>query len=350
MGLRGILLQQQLPLAAIILAAIAAATAASEPNSSCIRRCGSLQIPYPFGTSEECCLDRSFLITCNNSTPFLGGSNELKVLDVSMDGEMRVSSQIARDCPNEPGNNASESAYGFSLLDHFLISPTKNKFTAVGCNTVAVIVGIIVGDENYTTGCLSLCNSIESVGNGSCDGIGCCQISIPQGMSLFGLAVSSWYNDSTVADFNPCSFGFVSEDEAYNFSSLDLMNLQNRETVPVVLDWTVGNETCTDAKTNLTSYGCKANQSECYNSINGPGYFCNCSSGFEGNPYLHDGCQDINECEISKPCNMTCTNIPGSYKCGCSKGYEGDGMKHGTGCRPIVSNSRRIAIELEYHL
>jgi hypothetical protein len=62
-------------------------------------------------------------------------------------------------------------------------------------------------------------------------------------------------------------------------------------TFPVVLDWAVGNETCPDAKKNLTSYACKAQPSECHNSTNGPGYRCNCPSGYKGNPYLVGGCQ-----------------------------------------------------------
>jgi hypothetical protein len=70
---------------------------------------------------------------------------------------------------------------------------------------------------------------------------------------------------------------------------------------------------------------------------------------------------DINECEENpNPCNKTCenihitgsfcnkicVNIAGSFKCSCPKGYEGDGRTNGTACRPIVSQFRRIAIEL----
>ncbi|KAE8124825.1 hypothetical protein FH972_019673 [Carpinus fangiana] len=304
MGLSGILLQQVL-LGATILASIAAA----EPtNSSCIRTCGSLQIPYPFGTTEGCYLDPSFLITCNNSTPFLSPSN-LTVLNISLDGEIRVSSSIARDCPNEPGYNASESVYEFPTLKYFLISSTKNKFTGVGCDTVAAIEGMLA-EENYVTGCLSLCKRIESVRSGSCNGIGCCQTYITQGMRSFAMALISINNHSEVSNFNPCGYSFVTEEGAYNFSSSDLANLRNRETFPVVLDWAVGNETCQDAKKNLISYAY------------------------------------INECETSKPCNMTCTNTMGSFICHCPKGYEGDGMKNGTGCRPIATHYRSIAIEL----
>ena len=292
MGLLGRLLQQEVLLGAIILAA-SASTSASKPNASCITTCGSLQIPYPFGTSESCCLDPSFLITCNDTlekpTPFLGTGN-LEVLNLSFDGELRVSTLIARNCPNEPGYG-SNSDSSLSGLDDFPISNKRNKFTAVGCDTLAMINGTVAG-VTYATGCLSLCSRFESVVNGSCNGIGCCQTSIPQGMTDSLVMVSSIGNYSAVGKFSPCGFSFMVEEKAFNFSTLDLINLQGRETVPVVLDWAVGNDTCIDAKEkNLTSYACKAVQSECYDSPNRPGYLCNCSSGYEGNPYLVDGCK-----------------------------------------------------------
>ncbi|KAK7847055.1 wall-associated receptor kinase-like 9, partial [Quercus suber] len=58
-------------------------------------------------------------------------------------------------------------------------------------------------------------------------------------------------------------------------------------------------------------FACK-NNSDCHDSDNGPGYWCNCSKGFEGNPYLPNGCQGINECKLNTNLcdkNSTCINI-----------------------------------------
>ncbi|KAG7944769.1 hypothetical protein I3843_15G120200 [Carya illinoinensis] len=96
---------------------------------------------------------------------------------------------------------------------------------------------------------------------------------------------------------------------------------------------------------NTTGYTCKANR-ECQNSTNGPGYHCHCSSGYDRNPYLSNGCQDIDECKASNPCveKAACINHVGYFNCSCPEGYEGDGLREGTRCSPKPSNSRTIII------
>ncbi|XP_062158391.1 putative wall-associated receptor kinase-like 16 [Alnus glutinosa] len=347
MALHGMLLQQKLLLGALILAA----TAASQPHSGCNNTCGNLTIPYPFGTSEGCYLDPSFLITCNYlsgiPTPFLGDkTSNIPVLDISLlDGELRVSSFVARDCYNESGLPVNRLYTSFELMQYFYFSYTRNKFTVVGCDTYAFIKGS--GERNYTTGCTAYCDRIDSVVNGSCSGLGCCQTSIAEGIWDYTLSVSSYNNYSEVRSFNPCGFVFLVEEEAYNFSSLDLQQLQNKKEVPMVLDWAVGNETCEYAKGNMTSYACKAEYSECYNSTNGAGYRCNCTKGFQGNPYLYDGCTDIDECKNPKSCNnetQICSNFPGDFKCSCREGYEDDGR--GTSCLAKLNQSKVITFAL----
>ena len=292
MALHEMLLQQLLLLLGLI---ILAATEASQPNSNCERSCGTVSIPYPFGTEEGCYHDESFLITCNKTKsgtlkPFLRHGN-IPVLNISLDGELRVSSYIAHACYNDSRIRINNTSSGLNLTK-FAVSSTKNKFTAIGCDVVGIIRGS--GGRDYGTGCLSLCRSVDSVENGSCAGIGCCQTPIPTGVTDFTVALTILKNYSTILDINPCNFGFVVEENEFNFSSSELKNLMSRETVPVVLDWAVGNETCEDAKRNSTSYACIAKNSTCYASNNGGGYRCNCPSGFEGNPYLVDGCKGTN--------------------------------------------------------
>ncbi|XP_057490783.1 putative wall-associated receptor kinase-like 16 [Actinidia eriantha] len=317
---------------------LATVVAASQALPGCENRCGDINVPYPFGTRPGCFKDDNFLVTCNSSfnPPKLYLTTSLiEVTNIFLSGELRIRSWIAHDCYNKQHLRVVNNI-PWMRLSKFPISHTRNKFIAVGCDSYAVIKGS--QGRKYTTGCLSLCDSIDNLINGSCSGIGCCQSIIPKEVRSYNISVNSYDNHSSVWDFNPCSYSFVAEDNTYTFSSLDLADLQGRTSFPVVLDWAVGNETCVAAQKNQTSFACKQN-SKCYNFDNGPGYRCNCSEGYEGNPYLSNGCQDIDECKISSPCNMTCHNLPGTYVCSCPEGYQGDGKKSGSGCSRIPSKS-----------
>lgn len=255
--------------------------------------CGNLTIPFPFVTSAHCGVDDSFLITCDESynppKPFLGSS---EVLDTSIDGLMKVRSSVASDCYNHSGSQINggvleQTSYQFQ----FPISSTWNKFTAIGCDTYAFLEGWSEGSKKTSAGCVSLCHSIDSVVNGTCSGIGCCQASILPGVEDFSVDIRSFRNLSKIRSFNPCGYAFVVEADAFEFSSLDLENMRNRTTVPVVLDWSIGNVTCQVAQRNLSSYVCQALHSECLDASHGRDYRCICVKGFQGNPYLPDGCQ-----------------------------------------------------------
>ncbi|TVU29132.1 hypothetical protein EJB05_20684, partial [Eragrostis curvula] len=87
----------------------------------------------------------------------------------------------------------------------------------------------------------------------------------------------------------------------------------------IVLGWAVTNLTCQQAKQNdITTYACRSLHSYCLNVTHGNifmGYRCKCSSGYQGNPYIQDGCTDIDECLLPNYCNGTCQNTPGNFTC-----------------------------------
>ncbi|KAJ1379578.1 Wall-associated receptor kinase, galacturonan-binding domain [Sesbania bispinosa] len=96
------------------------------PN--CPTNCGSVTIPFPFGTTEDCSLDSTFLITCNQTTsphtPFLPQTH-LTVLNISLNGELHIGWRVARDCYDDRGKSVSKTFYGLKLNQamHFHFSP-----------------------------------------------------------------------------------------------------------------------------------------------------------------------------------------------------------------------------------
>ncbi|KAL1817091.1 hypothetical protein ACET3Z_019665 [Daucus carota] len=290
----------------------------------CIPTCGGLVVPYPFGTSKGCYLENkasSFFINCSDHTPRLGKSS-IPVLNITLDDHhIHILIPAARICYNDI--TAKFREYSVALrLSKFQVNSTLNKFTVIGCSTLALITGKRA--QNYTTGCASVCDRVESVVDGSCSGIGCCQTSLPIGARDFEVTFQV-YNNSILADI-PCSSAFVAEQGFYNFSSSDLITFEKRS-FPVMLDWAVGNQTCAIAKKNKASYACVAPDSTCIDSEygKGTGYRCYCPSGYHGNPYLINGCIDIDECATSNPCQppATCHNeSPGSFQCQCPHGHK----------------------------
>ncbi|XP_021284122.1 wall-associated receptor kinase 2-like [Herrania umbratica] len=319
----------------LVLASTATTTARAHvlAKPGCPAHCGNLSIPYPFGTREGCFLNENFRITCNDSanssTAFLGYTN-FAVTNISTEGRLQILATVARDCYKASGEPVIPRVPSWFPLSIFNVSNTRNKFTAIGCDTYAYLNGF-VGNKSYSAGCMSLCDRIEDVVDGSCAGFGCCQIQIPGGLKNIDVIAYSFTNHTKVSDFNLCSYAFVVEESQFEFSSDLVRSIPEDYRFPVSLDWVVGNETCEEAE-NTLNFTC--HRSECYEPGIGLGYLCKCLDGYEGNPYLPDGCQDIDECKILQPChqNAECYNSPGSFKCICSGGFEGDGKKNGTGC------------------
>ncbi|XP_008802182.2 putative wall-associated receptor kinase-like 16 [Phoenix dactylifera] len=330
-----------------LLTVLLIAVTASPFNNTrpgCPATCGDVSIPYPFGIGPDCSLP-GFNLSCNDNAsgvkkPFI---YNVELINISLlPAQARVYNYISWQCYNHTSNDMSYSTWRLNFTAYpYRFSDADNKFTVVGCHTLAYITGQNQKDS-YAGGCVTVCGSSESLTNGSCSGIGCCQTSIPKGINYYKVSFNRNFNNSRVWKFNPCSYAVLAEADWFKFSTTYIKTRQLNETnggrAPIVLDWAIGNETCEVAKRNTTSYACLSEHSDCFNSSNGPGYICNCSRGYQGNAYLPNGCQDIDECTLKDeyPCHGTCTNIPGDYNCTCPPGTNGDAKK-GT-CQGSRSN------------
>ncbi|XP_074591868.1 wall-associated receptor kinase 3-like [Curcuma longa] len=334
------------------------AVASAVPDDRCQRKCGDVDIPYPFGIGAigtncswdresvdyicsrtetgigaNCFLGRDFNLTCYTMEsglikPFYGN---LEFLNISLDmGQVRMLNDISSACYNRDYNNVTYSRWGLNLGGSYRFSDLNNKFTVIGCETLAYIVDDH-GNNSYQSGCVSMCRDEQSIVNDSCSGMGCCQTSIPKNLQYYRVWFDRGFDNSDTWRFSNCSYAVLLEAESFQFhtsyiTTNQLMQINGDGRVPVVLDWVIGNETCEVAKRNQTSYACISNYSVCVNSSNGPGYLCNCSKGYQGNPYVSNGCQDINECNLQpNPCSDgICRNLPGSYTCDCRAGTHGN--------------------------
>ncbi|WOL16737.1 hypothetical protein Cni_G25525 [Canna indica] len=315
----------------ILLLLTLATTAASQEN--CTRLCGNINVTRPFGIgSEPGCYVDGFELDCNRSESKLYlGNIEVISIDV-FNARAEVYKSISWDCKRDP-RERSRRSISMITSSPYTISSDRNKFTAIGCNTVAVFVGKS-DQNNYSSGCVSLCDKGTFLSNGSCSGAGCCQAAVPRELRFFNTSLYSFPDQEGNYEWNDtfCSYSFVAEESWYSFKPSDLNETDffrgNDGKVPLVLDWSIGAVGCEKAKLNSTSYACISSYSVCINAMNGPGYVCNCSPGYQGNPYEENGCRDIDECSMnssSNPCkSRICVNLPGTYSCLCPKGTSRD--------------------------
>ncbi|XP_026410600.1 wall-associated receptor kinase 2-like [Papaver somniferum] len=339
---------------------VTAASSFMQAKPGCPAKCGNVSIPYPFGIfdaagGEGCSINRGWIgygITCNTSfdppKPFLG-KGSLQVLSIS-ESEIRVrNKQVAGRCFTESGvlvgetisNNYSSNEISYSLeRSPFTFSYTKNRLFAIGCDTITTFQGYVVDrnkkETKYEGMCTSSCGSKEEIVERSCsERHGCCELTIPKRINWFGANVFTLNNHTKVWSFNNCSYAILAEQDQYMFRASDFLLpstdfIAKESNLSLVLNWAIGNKTCEEAQKDLA---CKEN-SNCINSDNNEGYRCTCYEGYEGNPYLSPGCQDMNECadQNNNPCKGICTNTIGSYSCSCPEGSLGDGRKDGRGC------------------
>ncbi|KAB9659509.1 hypothetical protein FH972_027055 [Carpinus fangiana] len=328
----------------------AAGVAAQLARPNCPDRCGDVEIPFPFGIAEGCYLNGNFNLSCDHSSGVVHTGRNINITNISIEeGQLDISMYVAHQCFDESGflqtNIKSNRSLSLTAGSAFTVSYTQNVFVAVGCDTYSYFNGF-TSNDSFSMGCLSRCTNIPGVVDGSCSGLGCCKVEIPPGLKYFTLEAFSFGNHSEIWSFNPCSYAFVVKQDQFNFSADDLYTLKDKEALPMVLDWAIGDEICENAQSN-SNFVCGGN-STCYDPENSSGYRCKCKLGYDGNPYLRDGCQDIDECSKNLDnCDketQLCNNSPGGFYCSCLEGYEGD--YNGTSCHAKVNKSNVINIAL----
>lgn len=309
--------------------------------AGCPDKCGSVSIPYPFGTKTGCFIP-GFEVVCNDTfdppRPFLANPaldktkpvlwtrddkcsatssgclsetsmSLAELIDMSPEkGKARVYAAFSFTCNNTTSRTGSWSRQqlinvGPSYSSPFAIAEASNVLLGIGRAIEADLSAAWPGTTYgaYVASCKSLVTPPAVPTNGSCGGMGCC---LGNDMPYQYLECS-WVKLQTLPltitgqKASPCSYGMMVERSWYNFSVSDLDDDEvflrnNPKGVPVVLDFAIKTSgSCPAAGQPVPAgYACISGNSSCVDATNGgPGYICKCWDGYDGNPYIPHGCQ-----------------------------------------------------------
>ncbi|CAN0916286.1 Putative wall-associated receptor kinase-like 13 [Linum grandiflorum] len=181
-------------------------------------------------------------------------------------------------------------------------------------------------------GCMSFCDTIarpDDLRNITCIGISCCQTNIPSNLQVFN-ATLSYVKKGKIwrqGDNPECTkFAYLVDINWFRSANLSPYAVGRRQHVRVVLDWKLDRKSYRMIQKRIplgdySTYRCKSLNVTPKKSLRHMHLVqCSCKLGFQGNPYLEHGCQDINECEDpnNNPCTQhseSCRNTEGGYRC-----------------------------------
>uniref|UniRef100_A0A0E0EUY6 Protein kinase domain-containing protein n=1 Tax=Oryza meridionalis TaxID=40149 RepID=A0A0E0EUY6_9ORYZ len=327
----------------------------SGPPAGCPDRCGNVSVPFPFGIRDGCSLE-GFGLTCNttsNPPRLMIGNSTLQVVNISLANSTLRAVDIAGAVNITYGQIDGNGTWVGVVASPYIVNETLNQLLVTGCNIQVTLLG---SGGNVISGCSSFCSIndmytggvFRSPGN-KCAGIGCCQQQVSIGRPSYRVELTNLDKDREFSGRVPEAVR-IAELGWFDGLAADLLNVSladtsRRNPVPVVLDWAVAstgldvtlnaglnkqaanNWSCPTAASGRKS-ACISSNSFCRNIADNyrSGYVCRCDKGYNGNPYVAGGCQDINECERAKEngCFGECTNTPGAFLCRCPHGARGN--------------------------
>ena len=279
----------------LLMCSIYVAISGQATNSSCQASCGGVSIPYPFGIGPACYLDHWFEVVCNDSSgspkPFLRSLFNLEVLNISLGGTVRVNYRTLSSCTSDSSIKENVELANSS----FIFSKDNNIFVALGCDNFASMESVDGSGSVVIGVCMSVCTEIDQVSNASmCNGINCCETTIPSHLDAFNTRIDT-INIKNQPNTEGCQSAFLVDKKWFNAQYYTLFsNLSSiMSYVPVVLEWGILNTSFNSLPTTKNASFAKITYNCIGSSVSGRNttFTCSCNDGFEGNPYLLEGCQ-----------------------------------------------------------
>ncbi|KAJ1280063.1 hypothetical protein BS78_04G203800 [Paspalum vaginatum] len=226
----------------------------------CPSSCGGVNISYPFGIGAGCFRQGGFELACNHATQppklYLGNGSTTQITNIYGGRLLEVS--MFFNVTLESGTNSYDMSWdapakGITIDD-------ENTLFVIGCDFDVALFDSVGKPIGY---CMSRCHGEAIPGQGPCNGIGCCYISLLSDISGFQATIVRADNMTSQLDsLHPGIMAFMSVGDYYVQNATDLFsswtnasNIYGAYLDVVIMD----QPSCKSAQINSGSYACATN-------------------------------------------------------------------------------------------